>query len=360
MQLTNKDEREAFLKKLINECIKEDVYSVIETVEKMGGNYKQLQELAKTDEDVARDLKFCREVCFDNAESGELKGKIFERTTLKYMCENSEEFKAIYEKELAAEERSRLEKEGREILPTQTERLVMNEEIIKKSEQLVSANTNASVLVESPLPMQKTQANIEQERLEQWREKKKSIQPCVKFKRETIKDKDGKEAVAWKGEPSGSTLASYELAFASFSAATGSADMGFASMIQSQIINALFKGKDDNNVDTINSINAVLLSLNPKDEFEGMLCSRLIVLHDQYMEFMRRTTFNGQTDAGIDLNINRSTKLMRLYNETLDALNKHRRKGEQKVTVQHINVREGGQAIVNGQLNQGEGVDAKK
>ena len=39
-------------------------------------------------------------------------------------------------------------------------------------------------------------------------------------------------------------------------------------------------------------------------------------------------------------------KLMSLYAKQLETLNKHRGKGQQKVTVEHVNVQAGGQAIV--------------
>ncbi len=38
----------------------------------------------------------------------------------------------------------------------------------------------------------------------------------------------------------------------------------------------------------------------------------------------------------------------------MEALNRHRGKGQQKMTVEHVHVYEGGQAVV-GQVNQGEG-----
>lgn len=51
-------------------------------------------------------------------------------------------------------------------------------------------------------------------------------------------------------------------------------------------------------------------------------------------------------------------KLFQLHNETVEALNKHRRGGEQRVVVQHLNVNEGGKAIV-GVLNGGGGQQQK-
>ncbi len=37
---------------------------------------------------------------------------------------------------------------------------------------------------------------------------------------------------------------------------------------------------------------------------------------------------------------------MRVYNQQLEVLDKHRRKGNQKMTIEHINVNEGGQAVI--------------
>jgi hypothetical protein len=71
------------------------------------------------------------------------------------------------------------------------------------------------------------------------------------------------------------------------------------------------------------------------------------------MHFMGRVVIPDQSSQGVDLNINRATKLMRLHNETLEALNRHRRKGEQKVVVQHVNVNNGGQAVVAGEIAGG-------
>ena len=63
------------------------------------------------------------------------------------------------------------------------------------------------------------------------------------------------------------------------------------------------------------------------------------------------------TVEGVNNNINRLTKLMRTFTAQVEALNKYRSKGQQKITVQHVNVENGGQAIV-GDVTQG-GVMAK-
>jgi Beta-lactamase len=45
-------------------------------------------------------------------------------------------------------------------------------------------------------------------------------------------------------------------------------------------------------------------------------------------------------------NLNQANKLSRTFTELLDALNSHRGKGQQKVTVEHVHVHSGGQAVV--------------
>jgi hypothetical protein len=45
-------------------------------------------------------------------------------------------------------------------------------------------------------------------------------------------------------------------------------------------------------------------------------------------------------------NLSQANKLSRTYAVLLEALNRHRGKGQQKVTVEHVHVHSGGQAIV--------------
>jgi hypothetical protein len=56
--------------------------------------------------------------------------------------------------------------------------------------------------------------------------------------------------------------------------------------------------------------------------------------------------------------LNQANKLSRTYATLLEALNRHRGKGQQKVTVEHVHVHEGGQAIV-GNVTPGGGTAVK-
>jgi hypothetical protein len=91
---------------------------------------------------------------------------------------------------------------------------------------------------------------------------------------------------------------------------------------------------------------AVLMGIEPKDELEGMMAAQLIAAHNAAMECFRRAMIDEQTFEGRNENLAQANKLSRTYATLLEALNRHRGKGQQKVTVEHVHVHEGGQAIV--------------
>jgi hypothetical protein len=89
-----------------------------------------------------------------------------------------------------------------------------------------------------------------------------------------------------------------------------------------------------------------LMGIGPRDELEGMLAAQLIASHAAAMECYRRAMHPEQTFAGRSENFTQANKLSRTSTILLEALNRHRGKGQQKVTVEHVNVHAGGQAIV--------------
>jgi hypothetical protein len=91
---------------------------------------------------------------------------------------------------------------------------------------------------------------------------------------------------------------------------------------------------------------AALVGIGPKDELEGMLAAQLVACHNAAMEAYRRAMFPEQTFEGRYENLSQANKLSRTYAVLLETLDKHRGKGQQKVTVEHVHVHEGGQAIV--------------
>lgn len=100
-----------------------------------------------------------------------------------------------------------------------------------------------------------------------------------------------------------------------------------------------------------------LAGIEPKDELEGMLGAQLLASHNAAMECYRRAMISEQTFEGRKENLNQANKLSRTHTTLLEALNRHRGKGQQKVTVEHVHVHSGGQAIVGNV--QGGGVLTK-
>jgi hypothetical protein len=100
----------------------------------------------------------------------------------------------------------------------------------------------------------------------------------------------------------------------------------------------------------MNTILALMHEINPRDGIESLLAIQMVNTHHLALEMMRKATLPQQTVDGVDRNVNRAAKLMRIFNSQLDTLQKLRGKGQQKITVEHVNVNEGGQAIV-GEVN---------
>ena len=103
----------------------------------------------------------------------------------------------------------------------------------------------------------------------------------------------------------------------------------------------------------VNQLIPVFEAISPRDEFEGMLAVQMVSLHTMALEMMRRAMISDQSVDGVSNNVNRVTKLTRAFIALSGALDKHRGKGQQKISVEHVHVNEGGQAIV-GSVDQGE------
>src|ERR1700722_16465954 len=98
---------------------------------------------------------------------------------------------------------------------------------------------------------------------------------------------------------------------------------------------------------------AMLKGIAPKDEVECMLAAQMAAVHIATMTFARRLArvdnIPQQDSAERAFN-----KLARTFAVQMEALKRYRTGGEQKVTVQHVTVNEGGQAIV-GAVSQAQG-----
>jgi len=109
-----------------------------------------------------------------------------------------------------------------------------------------------------------------------------------------------------------------------------------------------------------NTMVQALADFKPQNAMEARLCAQAQALYSQGMRLMACAN-----DEKMMLQqehcLKNAIKLLRLHNETVLALDKLRRGGEQKVVVQHVNVSDGGQAaIMAGNFQAGGGGDGKK
>jgi hypothetical protein len=123
-----------------------------------------------------------------------------------------------------------------------------------------------------------------------------------------------------------------------------SADGDFVTGIVSQLANASAQGQ---NIDErgLNFMLSVIKGIEPRDQLEAMLAAQMAAVHVASMTFARRLahvkTIPQQDSAERAFN-----KLTRTFAMQMEALKRYRAGAEQKVTLQHVSVAEGGQAII--------------
>jgi len=141
---------------------------------------------------------------------------------------------------------------------------------------------------------------------------------------------------------------------------TGSDYEKFSATLINEVGNALWFGNGayaDKCEHIMASVEA-LAGIRPQDELEGMLAAQMVACHHAAMDCFRRAMLPNQTFEGRQQNLNFASKLQRSYATHMETLDKHRGKGQQKVTVEHVHVHQGGQAIV-GAVEAGVGATAK-
>jgi hypothetical protein len=134
--------------------------------------------------------------------------------------------------------------------------------------------------------------------------------------------------------------------------ALGICEAEFANWYLSQIIEVAKPGARADEKAT-NAMIAGIAAMRPRDEAEAMLLAQMTATHELAMTFARRlkrTENIPQQDSAV----NGLTKLTRTYAAQMASLKHYRTGGEQRVIVQRVDVRDGGQAVV-GVVNSGKG-----
>ena len=134
--------------------------------------------------------------------------------------------------------------------------------------------------------------------------------------------------------------------------------------LESYLLNQAIHGlwllpKDDIQEWQQRAIAAALVGIGPRDELEGMMAAQLLAAHNAAMECYRRamlaTDFRGPARESEP-----SRQAVPHLCRALEALNRHRGKGQQKVTVEHVHVHAGGQAVVGMVETPGGGMRPKR
>src|SRR5450631_434882 len=128
---------------------------------------------------------------------------------------------------------------------------------------------------------------------------------------------------------------------------TGVRSKEMADRIIIQVANGLVQPKAQGTHDHLVKAFAAIAEMAPQSATEAMLGTQMIAANDAALMFLNRATLENQTFEGTDANVLRATRLMRVFSEQLEAMQKLRGKaGQQRVTVEHVHVHNGGQAIV--------------
>lgn len=138
-----------------------------------------------------------------------------------------------------------------------------------------------------------------------------------------------------------------------FTNATGAIDSDLALTLIIQTCLASSPDKKSSQK-SMNASIAAMTEIGPRDAAEGLLITQMVAIHNQSMAMMRKVHDLDRIEQ-IEKYLNLVTKLQRTFIAQMEALNKHRRKGQQKVIVEHVNVNEGGQAIVGSVSHMGGG-----
>jgi hypothetical protein len=131
---------------------------------------------------------------------------------------------------------------------------------------------------------------------------------------------------------------------------TGSKHVPFQNQMVQSVIEAQWhhpKASPEQHLQREHAAFQAMRALAPADEVEAMICAQIVGMHAATMECLSRSMVpNNSGDASIALRKS-AANMSRTLIELLGALDRKRGKsGQQTVTVEHVHVHQGGQAIV--------------
>jgi hypothetical protein len=130
---------------------------------------------------------------------------------------------------------------------------------------------------------------------------------------------------------------------------TGSVDKNLGRALLLQTVRTFLAAGDltqEQQTKAVEMAVAALKGLAPQGELEGMLAVQMVATHNAAMECLRLGMIAGQSFEWREQNLKHAAKLLVVYARQVEALDRHRGKGQQTITVEHVTVNAGGQAIV--------------
>ncbi len=139
--------------------------------------------------------------------------------------------------------------------------------------------------------------------------------------------------------------------------ALGTTEPDFLDGLLGQLANAGTQGRvvDERK---LNFMVAVVKGVEPQDQVEALLAAQMAAVHNATMTFARRLN-HVENIPQQDSAERAFNKLARTFAAQVEALKRYRTGGEQRVTVEHVNVSAGGQAIVGTVTHGGRGPSEK-
>jgi hypothetical protein len=136
------------------------------------------------------------------------------------------------------------------------------------------------------------------------------------------------------------------LEFTSLMESFGFTDRRFIEPLFGQLIQA-----DGFGGDGVEFAAAMIQGIKPRDYLEVMQAAQMGMVHWATMKNMRQVGQCFGTERQ-EVAVATATKLARTFTAQTEAFKRYRTGGEQKVTVQHVSVGEGGRAAIVGTVNQ--------
>ncbi len=188
----------------------------------------------------------------------------------------------------------------------------------------------------------------EQETLVAFKERLQNSKPSARVKLEKTKGKKPRLAFYHEDESLAQILLLESLATADTDFLTGLLNqVATVTMVDGEVVE-----------ESMNFVLSMIKGIEPRDPLETMLATQMAAIHVATIKMAKQlngcTTLDQQDSAS-----NAFNKLARTFTTQIEALKRYRSTGEQKVTVQHVTVNQGGQAVI-GDVTTGAGGNKKE